>query len=48
MTLTGFNATKTCSQIACFYNGMNRYIEDIASSDEAQLAVSGTAPDTFL
>ena len=31
--LLKFNATTTCSNIACFYNGVNRYIHNLIESD---------------
>jgi hypothetical protein len=47
--LLAFDATRTCADIACFYNSMNRYIEHVIESD---IAVDDLEPsaarDTFL
>lgn len=47
--LLSFNATRTCAEIACFYNSMNWYIEQVVASDipVADL-VASQARDTFL
>ena len=47
--LLSFNATKTCADIACFYNSMNRYIEHVIESDMPLDALEPSAArDTFL
>ena len=47
--LLSFDATKTCADIACFYNSMNRYIDHVIESgvpvEELQ---PSAARDTFL
>lgn len=47
--LLGFNATRTCADIACFYNSMNRYIEHVIESDvPVEELEPSAARDTFL
>lgn len=47
--LLSFNATKTCADIACFYNSMNRYIEHVIESDmPIEDLEPSIARDTFL
>ncbi|MCE2725337.1 MAG: radical SAM protein [Planctomycetaceae bacterium] len=47
--LLHFNATRTCADIACFYNSMNRSIEHVIESDmPVEELEPSTARDTFL
>lgn len=47
--LLSFNATKTCAEIACFYNSMNRSIEHLIDSDiPVEEIEPSAARDTFL
>lgn len=47
--LLHFNATRTCADIACFYNSMNRYIEHVIESDvPVEELEPSAARDTFL
>jgi hypothetical protein len=47
--LLAFNATRTCADIACFYNSMNRYIDHVISSDVPVEDIEPSAArDTFL
>lgn len=47
--LISFDATSTCSEIACFYNSMNRYIGEVIESNiPVEEIEPSTARDTFL
>lgn len=47
--LLSFNATRTCADIACFYNSMNRYIDHVIASDIPVAEIEPSAArDTFL
>lgn len=48
--LMKFNATTTCKNIACFYNGVNRYIHELIENDIDldKLEESSDMNDTFL
>jgi hypothetical protein len=47
--LLAFNATRTCADIACFYNSMNRYIDHVIASDVPVGEIEPSAArDTFL
>jgi pyruvate-formate lyase-activating enzyme len=47
--LLSFNATRTCADIACFYNSMNRYIDHVVGSDiPVEKIEPSAARDTFL
>jgi hypothetical protein len=47
--LLAFNATRTCADIACFYNSMNRYIDHVIASDVPVEEIEPSAArDTFL
>jgi len=47
--LLSFNATRTCADIACFYNSMNRYIDHVIASDVPVAEIEPSAArDTFL
>lgn len=47
--LLAFDATRTCADIACFYNSMNRYIDHVIASDVPVEEIEPSAArDTFL
>lgn len=47
--LLSFNATRTCADIACFYNSMNRYIDHVIASEVPVEEIEASAArDTFL
>jgi len=47
--LLSFDATRTCADIACFYNSMNRYIDHVIASDmPVEQIEPSAARDTFL
>jgi hypothetical protein len=47
--LLSFDATRTCADIACFYNSMNRYIDHVVASDMPVEEIEPSAArDTFL